>query len=413
MFVSINHNNIVTASSDKHFIVAGQKTLKVDVPQGMSLIGKVFRPKNTIKSMSDMKIAIVCNWQTKCGISTYSSYLVNALRKQVKEVRIFSEYAATKTAEDGPDVDRCWRRGESLVGLSKKIKQWNPDFVIIQHEFGIFPNAFFFMQLMQFLENIPHVVTLHSVYEHLDKIVYSASIRNIIVHTQQGKDVLRKMGNTNQIFVIPHGCVEFPDAQELWNIMQNPYTVMQFGFGFAYKGVDRALNAIHYLKTSDQKFANIFYFYLISDNDFNSRVHLEYYETLCSKVRELGLDDNVVIYRKYQSEQMLNLYLRLAKLAIFPYINNPHNTVYGSSGAIRIALANKCPVIASESHLFDDLNTIVPRPDSHIALASEIDRVFSNNNYRQQLIERGQEFISKNSWDEVANQYLALIESVK
>lgn len=412
MFVSLNRNNIVTATSDYYFTVDGQHTIEVrDAKKSDLLIGKKYRPKATETRVgtSDLKVALVCNWQTKCGISTYSGYLANALKPHIKELRIFSEVATIKTAEDGPEVDRCWKRGESLVPLVKRIKQWKPDFVIIQHEFGIFPNAFHFMQMMQLLENIPHIVALHSVYEHLDKIVYSGCIKNIVVHTHQGKEVLQRLGNTNQIFVIPHGCLQFAEEpQELWNIMQNPYTVMQFGFGFAYKGVDRALDAVHHLKTTDHKFQNLFYFYLISDNDFNSRIHLEYYETLCKKVQDLGLEENVAIYRKYQSDQMLNLYLRLAKLAIFPYINNPYNTVYGSSGAIRVALANKCPVIASESHLFDDLDGVVPRPDSHISLASEIDKVFSNQAHRQILVERGQQHIARNSWDEVAIKYLGL-----
>jgi glycosyltransferase involved in cell wall biosynthesis len=364
------------------------------------------------KPVSELRVAIICNWQTKCGISTYSKYLVDAMRPQVKELRIFSEHAITQTGEDGPEVERCWKRGECMVPTIKKVLDWNPDFVLIQHEFGIFPNAFYFMQMMQMLENVPYAVTLHSVYEHLDKIVYSACIKNIVCHSQQGKDLLRKMGNTSNVFVIPHGCVQLDDVHELWNICQNPYTVMQFGFGFAYKGVERALDAIHYLKNSDPKFKNIFYFYLISDNDYNSRHHLDYYGKLLDKVNELDLSHNVAMVRKYHSEEMLNLYLRLAKLAVFPYINNPNNTVYGASGAIRIALANKIPVVASESHLFDDLEGVVPRPDNYLSLANQIDEIFSNSDYRRQIVANGEAFIAQNGWMNIATDYLNLYTSV-
>jgi hypothetical protein len=40
-------------------------------------------------SPEKMKIAIVCNWRTPCGISTYSKYLVDALRSKVNEIKIF------------------------------------------------------------------------------------------------------------------------------------------------------------------------------------------------------------------------------------------------------------------------------------------------------------------------------------
>ena len=45
----------------------------------------------TMKPHSEMRVAIVCNWLTKCGISTYSKYLVDSMRPMVNEIRIFSE----------------------------------------------------------------------------------------------------------------------------------------------------------------------------------------------------------------------------------------------------------------------------------------------------------------------------------
>jgi glycosyltransferase involved in cell wall biosynthesis len=102
----------------------------------------------------------------------------------------------------------------------------------------------------------------------------------------------------------------------------------------------------------------------------------------------------------------------LAKVAIFPYVNNPNNTVFGSSGAVRVALANRIPVITSESHLFDDLEGVVPRPANHYELANQIDEIFSNGEYRQELVEKGQAFVLENSWELVATKYINLYESV-
>jgi glycosyltransferase involved in cell wall biosynthesis len=336
MYISINKDRIVTAVSDYPLAIFGetQREILGDSTKLKSLIGerlphKYLRVEDyVVKPHSEMRVAVVCNWQTKCGISTYSKYLVDSITPLVKEIKIFSEFSPSTTGPDGPEVERCWNRGECLVPLANKILDWNPDFVIIQHEYGIFPNLFYFMQFMQLLENTPYAVTLHSVYEHLDKIVYANAIKNIVVHTEQGKQILLRHGYNSEITVIPHGCVRFNDVQEIWNLCHNPYTILQFGFGFQYKGVDRALDAIAHLKATDKKFANIFYMYLLSENEHTKNVHNEYYKQLMNKVRELGLDHNVAILRKFQTDQMLNLYLRLAKLAIFPYINNPQNTVY-------------------------------------------------------------------------------------
>lgn len=415
MYISFDADRVVTVASDHPISIEGETQREISV-DAKTWVGKrvphkyVKMEDYVVKPTSEMRVAIVCNWLTKCGISTYSKYLVDALAPQVKEVRIFSEHALSTTGVDGPEVDRCWNRGQCLVPLANRILDWNPDFIVIQHEYGIFPNLFYFMQLMQYLENVPYVVTLHSVYEHLDKIVYSNAIKNIVVHSSQGKEILIKHGHNSNIHVVPHGCVHFDNVQELWNLCHNPYTVLQFGFGFQYKGVDRALEAIAHLKTTDNKFENIFYMYLLSENEHTRNVHNDYYKQLMEKVKALGLEQNVAILRKFQTDQMLNLYLRLAKLAIFPYINNPHNTVYAASGAIRISMANGIPVVASDAHLFDDLEGVVPRPPNAVALAREIDEIFSNGEYRQSIVDRSQAFVSQNSWESVARMYLDVYE---
>lgn len=410
---------IITMISDRKLIVEGlylkvvhknydrEKLLGKRLPKELILMTD-FAPK----SQSELRIAMVCNWNSQCGISSYSKFLTDAMIPKVKTLKIFSEVAETPVDDVGYDVDRCWKRGESLIPMINKVLDWSPDFIIVQHEYGLFPNAFYFMQMCQHFENRPYVIAMHSIYQHLDKLVYSECVKNIIVHTQAGQDMLKQLGNTSKTFVIPHGCLTFTDTTEIWNICQQPYTIMQFGFGFEYKGVDRAIQAIHHLKTTDPKFKDIMYFYLLSENAFNSNVNYTYYNNLMNKVAELGLEDNISIVKKFQTEQMLNYYLRLAKLAIFPYINNPNNIVFGASGAIRVALANKRPVIASESHLFDDFEGIIPRPKDYLELAKVIDEVFSNDDYRNGIVERGYNYILNNSWDVSALKYLEIYNKI-
>lgn len=411
MYIAYDSNNVIRAVSAKSFKAHGQTVMYVppDELTEKPLVGKKLTYASDNKSMDQLKVAMICNWNDKCGISTYSGFLVNELKNKVKEIRIYSEIG-TNPSED--NVDYCWKRGQSMRATIEKILEWKPDFVVVQHEFGIFPNAFYYMQMLQMLENIPYAVVMHSVYEHLDKAVCTGVTKNIIVHSQAAKDLLIKMGNNNEISVIPHGCIQFDDVKELWNIFQNPYTIIQFGFGFFYKGMDRAIEAIHHLKTTDPKFANIFYCCLISTNDHNSAVNNNYYDFLMGKIKELGLEDNVTIHRKFYSDETLNNFLRTAKIAIFPYKVDPTNTVYGASGAVRIAMANHIPVIASESHLFDDLEGVIPRPTDHLELAREIDEIFSNDNYRNNIVNNTKKFVKDNSWSNVADMYLNVYTKV-
>lgn len=412
MFIAIDSNRIIRAVSAKPFRVADQEVRDVatDAPKETwhQLVGKRLVDRAAPKPDRDLRVALVCNWAQQCGISTYSGYLAEAMRPLVGELRIFSEHGGPE--QDG--VEYCWRRGEPLGELVRRVAEWNPDFVVVQHEFGLFPNAFHYLQLLQGIDHLPYAVVMHSVYDHLDKAVCSAATRNIIVHSRKGRDVLVGKGIAGEVDVVPHGCLQHPDVSELWNIFRSPYTIVQFGFGFQYKGMDRAIEAVAHLKATDPKFQSIQYLCLVSTNENNLTINNDYYNYLLGRVRDLGVQDNVVIIRKFFSEEAITCYLRTAKLAIFPYLVNERNCVYGASGAVRVAMANGIPVVCSESHLFDDLEGVLPRPGDHLALAAEIDRVFSDGAYRQAILDRAARYVADHTWEAVARKYLEVYPRV-
>jgi glycosyltransferase involved in cell wall biosynthesis len=234
-------------------------------------------------------------------------------------------------------------------------------------------------------------------------------MKSIVVHTEKCKEILKGLGHNQKIFVVPHGCVEYDNVGELYNIFQNPYTVIQFGFGFQYKGVDMAIDAINHLKKTDPKFKDIFYCYLLSSSGYFNNVHNNYLKFLNDKINQLSLHDNIAIVQGYHSDNVINSYLRTAKIAIFPYIADKKHRVYGASGAIRIAMANNIPVIASSAcNQFDDLEGVLPRPANYLEIAKEIDEIFSNNNYKKDILKKQKKYIRENNWNVGATRYLSL-----
>lgn len=406
VYVSVDAKGMVTAVSDREFSsLGGGETVKVDVAASpRELLGR-----KLVRGDKKLRVAMIANWGQECGISTYTKYLVDALRPKCDELRVFSE----EGCDSSEDVVTCWSRGSSMVNCTRMVQDYRPDFVLVQHEFGIFPKAPYLLQMLHSLESTPYAVVLHSTYEHLDKSICTAAMKNIVVHTDIAKGVLRKLGNNSNISVIPHGCVEFPDRKELWNIFQTPYAIVQFGFGFFYKGVDRAIDAVHRLKTMQpEKYKDIFYCYLCSESSHCRNIHDDYHKYLDGKISELGLEDNVAVIRKWNTDQEINNYLRTAKLAIFPYLINPDNTVYGASGALRVSFANGIPCIASESHLFDEVPNL-PRPSDSVSLALEIDKVFSDGKYRDSLIASQDAYCAANTWDITAERYLSLMREIR
>jgi hypothetical protein len=147
--------------------------------------------EHVVKLAKDTRIAFVGNWKMRCGISTYAEKLWPHIISQINDWRIFAERNYEKTGPlnvvgnvivDSSKVIECWSRGDSLVELIKQIKEFAPDVVWIQHEYGLWPNARHWLSLMSQLTGTRVIVTLHSVYRHMDKLVSEAAIPEIIVH---------------------------------------------------------------------------------------------------------------------------------------------------------------------------------------------------------------------------------------
>ena len=77
-----------------------------------------------------------------------------------------------------------------------------------------------------------------------------------------------------------------------------------------------------------------------------------------------------------------------------------------------MAMANGIPVIASSTHMFDDLEGIVPLPENYVSLAEEIDKIFSSETYRKDLLKRIDNYINENNWCVTADRYIELYNDI-
>ena len=406
-FLYGSNNRIKIASTTKFDVISKDETILEKSHE--------FNPHQRDNS-KNIKLAYICNWNQACGISTYSKIIFDELKSELNEYKIFSEYPQTDlNFTNTDDITYCWKRGQNLGNLLSKIKEYKPNFILIQHEWGIFPNAGYFMSFIMNLKRleIPFAVIIHSVYTHLDKLIPLSVIDNVIVHSNDAKQQLEKLKFNGNVFVIPHGCPEIKTYEEVWYIFQTPYLIFGYGFGFKYKGVEIAIDAIKHLKESDPKFKNILYIYACSESETNKGIHQNYYDILSTKVEKEGLQDNVILLKGFLEPEMLDIYLKTVKMVIFPYVIDSTNGVFGSSGAIKIAMSYNIPVIASKSHLFDDIDGYAIRISDYKELANEIDKLFSNNSYRNKTIEKAHEYIKNNTWKISAQKYIDSINIIR
>ena len=374
------------------------------------------RPRRHARSVvpaQKLKLAFVGNWKMRCGIATYSESLLPHVAQHFNDFKLFIEKNDSPT---GPinsignviipqdKVQACWKRGEPLDALARAIKEYDPDVVWIQHEFGIWPNAGYWLSLMGQLSNYRTIVTMHSVFHHRDKTIVEAAMPEIIVHLDGAKQVLQvEKGITSPIHVLPHGCAPVDSTDLLWNFYKSDHTFMQFGFGFRYKGWEKCIQAAAILK---KKYPDVFFTGLYSESPFNLTDHQLYFDDLQHLITELDLQNNAAIIRGYQSDVSLDSYMRTNQAVVFPYVSHPQHEVFGVSGAARLAMSKVAPVITSRVNHFSDLPTM--KADSPEEIADALDQMFSNYLARKEQVEVQLEYLKENTWEKVALRHVQL-----
>lgn len=423
-FVAIN-NNRINIVSDTSF---NSKFKVVELPEDLSSVdsndllvnyrfndNKFYSIKNR-RDAKEMKIALVGNWKMKCGISTYSENLWAEVAPRVGHVKLFIEYNDNPTSDlhmvgsmklNEDQVVQCWKRGESLNHLISEIKDYNPDIVWIQHEFGLWSNARYWLSMMTQLNQYRVVVTMHSIFHHKDKTIIEAAIPEIVVHLEGAVHLLKnEKGVPGKVHMIPHGCTKNIERQKLWNFYKSDRTFMQFGFGFRYKGWENAIRAVAILK---QKYSDVFFTGLFSESPFATVEHQLYYNELVELIASLDIRENVALIRGYQSDATLDSYLRTNQITLFPYISHPEHEVWGASGAARLAMSRGIPVVSSRVNHFSDLPTI--KADSPEEIAEVLDGLFGKWDLLKKQTQIQFDFLQENSWECIANQYVRLFES--
>lgn len=208
-----------------------------------------------------MRIAWISSWPPRpCGIATYSSELVEALRDTGHNVHIICHTNGGSLGEKNvyPVMDT------EKVGWDEEVNsvvdEIGPEIVHIQHEYGLYRTdndyaAGLFRPLFRWRvqDRFPVLVTYHAVYSRLDRVqaLYMDLMLRItdggVVHEiYQWSHLPANIGRVaDNVYVIPHGTksnvsISKQDAKS-WVGLEGKRIVGMIGWFTATKGFDRVI----------------------------------------------------------------------------------------------------------------------------------------------------------------------------
>lgn len=363
-----------------------------------------------------MKIGIISTYPpVNCGIATYSSYIIEELRKLQNRVYIvchkggegFDCYPAFKY--DDPDLPY-----KAFMAMMKFI----PDLVHIQHEFGLFgeqkgmnvvPLAYKFK-----LSQIPIVITLHTVSvkpDYEEQIIRKALVEiaeAIIVHEEYQRELIKgQLGHQDKILVIPHGVRIIKPvlkAKEKLGLADKKI-VLLLGYFRRSKNFERVVRLFpKVVEAVDDAL-------LLIASGVRRPVDIAYRDEFLDFVAKSRVKDKIKILLGPFTQQKFDLILSSADVAVLPYLSG------AQSGIMAHCLAFAKPMVVSSDvqAVADSVQKIrsgfVARADSE--MAETICKILTDKNLAKEFSGHARRYVKKHlSWQIIASKHIEVYNKI-
>lgn len=354
------------------------------------------------------RLGVLSRWNIRCGIAEYCRYLVNAIRAEGIRVEIFSDRCKTTVRDDESFVCRPWdNTSETAPRLVSAVQEFRIADLLVQYHPGFYP-PLVLGKLIDLLSDagirvwVIHHATYH---EDLPKIASSLSrSAENFVHSQE--DIRRLSGyGVRNASLFPHPIYVPPDspAQSHAAGDGDGFCIGGFGFLMPHKGFLELIASAYLLR---RHIPNL-----------RVRIHAPVYplpasEKLFSRCREfikyLQCSDIVTLDTTFREIDDLINRLRECDLLVFPYQCSQES----ASGAVRMALAARRPVLCTPLPIFDDIQPLVhfTKGSDAFAICDRILELYCN---RKQLHEQDvlrEQYLATHSFAALAQSLLRRID---
>jgi len=352
---------------------------------------------------------------TACGLATFASALGSGLDRIGA-----AGVGVVRVGGDTPSNDRRvvldWRPGSPRATAEAARVLDSFDVVVLQHEYGIFggPDGSEVLDLLE-LVNAPVVTTLHTVplapsirqHEILEAVCRGSEAIVTMTRAASRRLLAHYRVDENRVHPIPHGAtmlpVEVPPPRE------EPL-VITWGLIGPGKGIEWVIDALPLMRDLGVPFR-----YLVAGRTHPKVLERDgeaYREDLMNRAATNGVADLVEFDDEYRSLPDLMEMISRATCVILPYDSSDQIT----SGVLVDAVTAGRPVVSTPfPHAAELLSSgaglLVPHRNP-VAIASALRRIISSPTLARSMAEKCRELARLHAWPTVAEQYLALANSL-
>ncbi|MFM9901888.1 MAG: glycosyltransferase [Polaromonas sp.] len=342
-----------------------------------------YQSESTIAISEDQDIKTktgwVTTWNTKCGIASYSKYLID---KFPGKTIIFAQDSSDLVHDDKENVLRCWKSGypDKLDRLKKAILKSEVESLIIQFNYSFFDFPAISLLLQEIAaQGIKIFITFHSTFDpsvtkKLSNLKDALLVcEGLIVHSMNDVRRLRNLGFSNSISFLPQGIVSVTPAEPLDFNSDGKRVLATYGFALPSKGLIEVLDAFSRLIKKDGPI----YHLLMINAEYPDPASKIVINELKKFISENHIDSAVTLITDYLADETCIGYLKKADLVIYAY----QETGESSSAAVRMGIAAQKPILVSPSNIFKDVESAVLVMDGSNAQSVEtsIRKFFSDS----------------------------------
>jgi len=375
-----------------------------------------------ISTLSEKKIKLgwVTSWNTKCGIASYSRFMLNSLDTSRFDLSVFASTKEDLISRDEPFVFRCWENNahQNLSDLIAQIIDKEIDVLVIQFNFGFF-DLKAFESLIKKLQNeeIKIIIFFHSTSDVIvdGRLLSLRSISSILkrvdrlfVHSINDLNRMKQFGLVENVSIFPQGVLRHGYEDSVFIKKQFDISdrkiIATYGFLLPHKGISEIIRTFEKLwKTHPEIHL------LLVNAIYPIQQSIELKAECLNLIDELNISDKVTFIWEYLTDEESILLLKCADLIVFPY----QNTQESSSAAIRHGIASLRPVVCTPLSIFDDVSDIVHflpgnTPEEMLTGLSELlddeERLYSKT-------ERQKGWIKNHSWEVLSHRLQNIIQS--